>query len=68
MKYTVTFLLPAGTYEEITLDVPIDPEQDWADFLSNRTVRDALLHWTNYQVIDIDPHIFFKTIDEEIEK
>lgn len=68
MKYTVTILLAAGTYEEITLDVPIDPEQDWADFLSNRTVRDALLHWTNYTVIDIDPHIDFKHHNEEIEK
>lgn len=68
MKYTVTILLEAGTYEEITLDVPIDIEEDWAHFLTNRTVRDALLPYTNYTVIDIDPHIDFKRIDEVIEE
>ena len=68
MKYTVTILLEAGTYEEITLDVPIDIEEDWAHFLTNRTVRDALLPYTNYTVIDIDPHIDFKRIEEVIEE
>jgi hypothetical protein len=68
MKYTITILLQAGTYEDITLEVPIDIEQDWAHFLSNRTVRDALQAYTNYTVIDIDPHIDFKRIDEVIEE
>ena len=68
MIYTITVLLQAGTYEEITLDVPIDVEQDWAHFLTNRTVRDALLPYTNYTVIDIDPHIDFKNLDEVVEK
>ena len=68
MKYTVTILLEAGTYEEITLDVPIDIEEDWAHFLTNRQVRDALLPYNNYTVIDIDPHIDFKNIDEVIEE
>jgi hypothetical protein len=68
MIYTVTILLEAGTYEEITLDVPVDIEEDWAHFLTNRTVRDAMLPYTNYTVIDIDPHIDFKRIDEVIEE
>ena len=68
MKYTVTILLEAGTYEEITLDVPIDIEEDWAHFLTNRQVRDALLPYNNYTVIDIDPHIDFKNIDEVVEE
>lgn len=64
MKYTITILLAAGTYEEVSVDVPIDIEEDWAHFLSNRTVRDALAPWQNYAVIDIDPDIDFKTLDE----
>ena len=65
MKYTITVLLEAGTYEEIVVDVNIDVEEDWAHFLTNRSVRDALLHLTNYTVIDIDPDIDFKTYEEE---
>lgn len=68
MIYTITLLLDAGTYEEVTLDVPIDIEQDWKHFLSNRQVRDALLHLTNYTVIDIDPHIDFRNHDEVVEE
>ena len=64
MKYTITILLAAGTYEEIQVDVPVAVEEDWAHFLSNRTVRDALAPWQNYAVIDIDPDIDFKTLDE----
>ena len=63
MKYTVTLLLEAGTYEQIDIDVDIDIEESWAHFLTNRTVREALYAYTNYQVIDIDPDIDFKTLD-----
>jgi hypothetical protein len=61
MKYTVTLLLAAGTYEEIVVDVDIDTEESWDHFLTNRTVREALYAYTNYQVIDIDPDMDFKT-------
>ena len=63
MKYTITLLLQAGTYEEIVVDVDIDTEESWAHFLTNRTVREALYAYTNYQVIDIDPDIDFKNHD-----
>ena len=63
MKYTVTLLLAAGTYEQIEMDVPVDHDQTWKHFLTNRQVRTALNEYTNYQVIDIDPDIDFKNID-----
>jgi hypothetical protein len=63
MKYTVTLLLAAGTYEEVIIDVDIDTEESWAHFLTNRTVREALYEYANYQVIDIDPDIDFKNLD-----
>jgi hypothetical protein len=62
MKYTITLLLQAGTYEEIVVDVDIDTEESWAHFLTNRTVREALYEYANYQVIDIDPDIDFKDL------
>ena len=65
MIYTITILLEAGTYEEVVVDVNIDVEEDWAHFLTNRSVRDALLPYTNYTVIDIDPDIDFKTYEED---
>ena len=63
MKYTVTLLLEAGTYEQIDIDVDIDIEESWDHFLTNRIVREALYAYANYQVIDIDPDIDFKTLD-----
>lgn len=63
MKYTVTLLLEAGTYEHVDIDVNIDTEESWSHFLTNRTVREALYAYANYQVIDIDPHMAFKTLD-----
>lgn len=63
MKYTVTLLLEAGTYEQVEMDVPIEIDQTWAHFLTNRQVREALNEYNNYQVIDIDPDIDFKNID-----
>jgi len=63
MKYTVTLLLDAGTYEQIEMDVPVDIDQTWAHFLTNRQVRTLLNEYSNYQVIDIDPDIDFKNID-----
>ena len=63
MKYTVTLLLAAGTYEQIEMDVPVDIDQTWKHFLTNRQVRTALNEYNNYQVIDIDPHIDFKNHD-----
>ena len=72
MKYTVTILLEAGTYEEIIMDVPVDIEETWEHFLTNLKVRQILNEYNNYQVIDIDPQIDFrelsdynKTIEEE---
>lgn len=62
MKYTVTILLEAGTYEEVTMDVPVDEEQTWQHFLTNKQVRLALNEYANYQVVDIDPNIDFKDL------
>ena len=62
MKYTVTILLEAGTYEEVTMDVPVDIEQTWEHFLTNKQVRLALYEYANYQVIDIDPEVDFKDL------
>jgi len=63
MKYTVTLLLDAGTYEQIEMDVPVDIDQTWQHFLTNRQVRTLLNEYSNYQVIDIDPDIDFKNPD-----
>jgi hypothetical protein len=63
MKYTVTLLLAAGTYEQIEMDVPVDHDQTWKHFLTNLQVRTALNEYTNYQVIDIDPHMDFQDHD-----
>jgi hypothetical protein len=63
MKYTVTLLLAAGTYEQVEMDVPVDHDQTWKHFLTNLQVRTALNEYNNYQVIDIDPDIDFKNID-----
>ena len=62
MKYQVTILTDAGTYEEILMDVPVDIEETWEHFLTNKQVRTALNEYTNYQVIDIDPQIDFKDL------
>jgi len=62
MKYQVTILLEAGTYEQINIDVPVDIEQTWQHFLTNKQVRLALNEYNNYQVVDIDPNIDFKDL------
>jgi hypothetical protein len=62
MKYQVTILLEAGTYEQVLMDVPVDIEQTWQHFLTNKQVRTALNEYNNYQVIDIDPQIDFKDL------
>lgn len=64
MKYQVTLLTQAGTYEEILMDVPVDIEETWEHFLTNKQVRTLLNEYTNYQVIDIDPQIDFKDLHD----
>jgi len=62
MKYQVTLLTEAGTYEEILMDVAVDIEETWEHFLTNLKVRKILNEYTNYQIIDIDPQIDFKDL------
>lgn len=62
MKYQVTLLTESGTYEELLMDVPVDIEETWEHFLTNKQVKAALNEYTNYQVIDIDPQIDFKDL------
>ena len=59
MKYQVTLLTQAGTYEEILMDVPVDIEETWEHFLTNKQVKAALNEYSNYEVIDIDPQVDF---------
>lgn len=66
MKYTVTILTQAGTYEEVVVEVPVDIEQTWQDFLTHKSVIKALKDYEQCKIVDIDPQINFKTIDGKL--
>lgn len=62
MKYTITLVNDYGAFVEVEVDVNIDIEETWQHFLTNKTVKKALDEYPNYQVVDIDPQIEFKTV------
>ena len=62
MKYTITLVNDYGAFVEVDVDVNIGIEETWQHFLSNSTVKKALNEYPNYQVVDIDPEIEFKTV------
>lgn len=63
MKYIITLLTNAGTYETVTVESKIDIEQTWEHLLTDKTIRAELAQWPQHQVVDIDPEIDFKLVE-----
>lgn len=59
MKYTITLLNTAGIYTELTVDLPIDPETSYVDFVNDASFQRVISGYDLAQVIDILPHIEF---------
>jgi len=56
MKYQLT-LHNLDQYREFTLDLPVDPEITWQDFVALRSVKDLLLANPNYTLLDVTPEL-----------